>query len=167
MNTKSAIEGLNVPAVSAEDPANAGREEIDTRFGSISITKEKPIVFPHGLLGFPDMFHYVLTEFPSPKLRQFKLLQSLDNYKLSFITLPLELKNEIISQEDILQTCQDLEISTSSLGLLLVVSVHRKPSAVSLSVNARAPLFLDSQKRLAVQHVFQHDRYQVRHAISG
>ena len=48
-----------------------------------------------------------------------------------------------------------------------MVSVHRSPEKVTLSVNARAPIFIDTVRRSAVQYVFPGEQYQVRHAISG
>lgn len=142
-------------------------EVIDTRFGKVTIDKSKPVIFPKGLLGLPNKFHFSLTEFPSEKLRQFKLLQSQDDYALSFITLPIDVKNPIIAQDDILNACRDLGFDAEDLVVLLIVTVHRSPTEVKLSVNARAPLFIDAGKRLAAQYVFVHDKYSVQHMISA
>lgn len=157
-----------VSRISAGVPLEGGEvETIETRFGQVKINKTNPIIFPRGLLGMPDKYHFCLTEFPTEKLQQFKLLQSLDDYNLSFITLPIDFKNAIIEEKDLLAACADLEISTTDVVMVLIVSVHRSPQAVKLSVNARAPLFLDSQRRLAAQYVFQNDKYKVQHLISS
>lgn len=142
-------------------------ETIETRFGAVRVSKTNPIIFPRGLLGMPDKYHFCLTEFPTEKLQQFKLLQSLDDVNLSFITLPLDLKNPIVDEKDIIDACADLEVPMDDLALLVIVSVHRSPQAVKLSVNARAPLFIDAQRRFAAQYVFQNDKYKVQHIISG
>ena len=142
-------------------------ETSETRFGSVRINKTNPIIFPRGLLGMPDKYHFCLTDFPTDKLQQFKLLQSLDDYNLSFITLPLDLKNPIIDEQDIRAACADLEVGLDDLALLVIVSVHRSPQSVRLSINARAPLFVDAGRRLAAQYVFQNDKYKVQHIISG
>lgn len=144
---------------------DADAETIETRFGKIVLKKDNPIVFPHGLLGMADKTQFFITEFPSEKLKQFKLLQSLDDYALSFITLPLDIDNSIISKDDLYAACSDVDIPKEDLSVVLIVSVHRSPAAVSLSVNARAPVLMDAKRRLAVQHVFPHDRYQVQHSI--
>jgi flagellar assembly factor FliW len=142
-------------------------EVIDTRFGKITLQKNNPVTFPRGLLGMADKFHFFLTEFPSQKLARFKLLQSLDDYALSFITLPLNLQNGIIVPEDLSHACDDLGMNVSNLVTLLIVSVHRTPAKTMLTVNARAPLLIDSSMRLAAQYVFQTDRYQVQHVITA
>ncbi len=138
-------------------------EVIDTRFGKITLQKKSPLTFPRGLLGMADKFNFFLTDFPSPKLSHFKLLQSLDDYDLSFITLPLGLQNGIIMAEDLSHACKELGIAVENLVTLLIVSVHRMPGKTTLSVNARAPLLIDSQMRLAAQYVFPTDRYTVQH----
>lgn len=141
-------------------------EVIDTRFGKVTIYRKNPVIFPNGMLGMPDKFEYCITKLPSEKLARFKLLQSLDDLELSFITLPVEVNNPIIDKDDILAGCKDLDIRPDDLQLLLVVTVHRLPNAVRLSVNARAPIFINTPRRVASQYVFRNDKYQIQHMIS-
>ncbi len=162
--------GMRVSVNQLDSRVFLGTDEpdvIDTRFGKVVLQKNNPIVFPRGLLGMPDKFHFFLTEFPSEKLEKFKLLQCLDDYALSFITLPLDVHNGIITTEDLSLACTELGIAKESLAVLLIVTVHRTPSKVTLSVNARAPVLIDSSARIAVQHVFQSDKYKVQHVISA
>lgn len=147
-------------------PEMSGKEVIDTRFGKVEIYRQNPIVFPNGLLGMPDKFEFCLTNFPSDKLKRFKLLQSLDDLDLSFITLPVELANPIVEKADIENACRDLELPIGELTLLFIVTVHRQPNGVQLSVNARAPIFVHSMRRIATQYVFHNNKYQIQHVIS-
>lgn len=140
---------------------------IESRFGAVKVDKAKAILFPIGILGMPDKHNFALTDFPNPKLQQFKLLQSLDETELSFITLPIEVENGIIDREDILAAAQDMEIPADQLGLVLIVSVHRGISDVQLSVNARAPIFIDTSRQIAAQYVFTSNKYAVQHYITG
>lgn len=141
-------------------------EMVDTRFGKVTIYRRNPIVFPNGLLGLPDKFEYCLTKFPSEKLARFKLLQSLDDKELSFITLPTELDNAVIDKADILVACKDLDIAPDDLTLLLIVTVHRAANNIRLSVNARAPLFVHTHRRVANQYVFHSNKYQIQHMVT-
>lgn len=141
--------------------------EIDSRFGKVSVDKAKSILFPVGILGMPEMHNFALTDFPNAKLHQFKLLQSLDDHNLSFITLPLELDNGIIEQADLAAAAKDMEIPVEQLGVVLVVSVHRGLTDVQLSVNARAPIFFDTTRQIAAQYVFTSSKYPVQHFITG
>ena len=152
------------PQAMPEEPES---DVMNTRFGQVTVYRKNPIVFPNGLLGIPDKFSYCLTRFPSEKLARFKLLQSLEDADLSFITLPIEMDNAVVAREDIITACKEIEMNVDDLTMLLIVTVHRTPSAVRLSVNARAPLLLDASNRTAVQFVFPNPKYDVRHMISA
>lgn len=140
-------------------------ETIKSRFGEITVDTSKAIIFARGMLGIPDKHNFVLATFPNPKMQQFMLLQSLDDTSLSFITLPLDLKNNIISDSDISAACRDLQISEANAAILLIVNVHRGLDQVKLSVNARAPLLIDATRKVGAQYVFQHDNYKVQHML--
>ncbi|MEQ1789114.1 MAG: flagellar assembly protein FliW [Rickettsiales bacterium] len=140
-------------------------ETIQSRFGEISLDSSRLITFPRGLLGMPDKTNFGLTNFSGSKMEQFKLLQSLDEVQLSFITLPVAVDNPIIAAEDILSAAADLQIFRDDLVVLLIVSVHRSPDNVRLSVNSRAPLFLDVKQKFGMQYVFHNDEYKVQHML--
>lgn len=155
-----------VPPQKMPDEKDTSIEIIDTRFGKVKINRKNPIVFPNGMLGMPDKFEYCLTDFSSDKLKRFKLLQSLDDLELSFICLPVALDNSIIDKQDIILACKDIEIPENDVALLLVVTVHRQSNGVKLSVNARAPLFISTLRRVATQYVFHNNKYEIQHLIT-
>lgn len=141
-------------------------EQIDTRFGKVTISRKNPIVFPTGLLGFPERTEYCLTKFPSQKMARFKMLQSLEDETLSFITLPIDNANPLFEPTDLMQAANDLGIPLAELTTLLIVSVHRDSVGVKLSVNARAPIFVNASKRTAAQYVFSTNKYNIRHMLT-
>jgi flagellar assembly factor FliW len=143
----------------------AGEITIKSRFGDVIVDTRKSIAFPRGLLGMPERFNFILANFPGEKMQQFKLLQSLDDVALSFITLPVDMQNSLITQEDLRAACKELQINEQQAAILLIVSVHRMPSQVKLSVNSRAPLIVDAERRMGVQYVFQNDAYKVQHML--
>lgn len=138
---------------------------IPSRFGEVQVDLSRIISFPKGLLGMPDRFRFALADFPTPNMQQFKLLQSLDDTALSFISLPLEVHNSLIAEADILDAVRYLNIPLNDMAMLLIVSVHRSPEGAKISVNARAPLFVDASRKLGIQHVFPHDKYKVQHML--
>ena len=140
---------------------------ITTRFGDVTITVDNPITIGKGMLGFPDQSRFCLVNFPVQKFQQFKLLQSLEDEALSFITLPLDVDNQIISRPDIEEVCNELSLPINDLAILLIVSVHRDQDLVRLSVNARAPIFVNTPERSAEQCVMRNNSYMVRHFISA
>ncbi len=158
---------------SGTNPANqttsrqSETEVIDTRFGKIAINRKNPIIFSKGLLGMPNMSRFCLLSFPSEKMARFKLLQSLDDLELSFITLPVDLNNPVVARADLEQAAKDLDIPLGELATLLIVTVHRERGTPQLSVNARAPVFLHASQRRAMQQVLANADYAIRHMITG
>ncbi len=154
--------------LSSSIPAEmSGQKIVGTRFGEIAVDLSQMLAFSRGMLGMPDRTRYALTAFPENKMPQFQLLQSLDDYTLSFIVLPLALENPIIAREDLIIAAQDAGIALPDLTAALVVSVYRSPEALRITVNARAPLLLDMGRKQGMQYVFPHSRYKVQHAIKG
>lgn len=153
------------PTTASTGNAAQNGSVIVSRFGEVSVDLSKAVVFPGGMLGIPDKTRYVVVPFPGEKMQQFMLLQSLDDPSLSFITLPLGGDNTIIAPNDISSAAQDLQIASGNLVTLLVVSVHRSPGQVKLSVNARAPIFIDAVRQTGTQYVFQSDQYKVQHML--
>lgn len=152
--------------ISQASPTGSGSMEVvRSRFGEITVSTEKALHFPRGLLGMPEKTRYALAGFPNPKMQQFMVMQSLDDGDLCFITLPLEMDNKIVAQQDIRNALSDLQIDESQLAVLLIVSVHRGLEQVKLSVNARAPLFIDVERKIGVQYVFPQDTYKVQHML--
>lgn len=151
----------------ASSPNSDEFQRIETRFGTIEVSRKSPLIFEHGLLGVPNSHSYALVDFPSEKLGHFKLLQSLDELELSFITLPLAIENHIIERADLEKAATDIGISIDNMAVMLIVSVHRTPNQVLLSVNARAPLLVDVTNRYSIQYVFQHSRYKVQHMLDA
>ncbi len=158
-----AVIGQSLSAMASHAPE---AEEMDTRFGRITVNPRQAIHFPTGLLGMPDKANFCLTHFPSEKMARFKLLQSLDDAALSFITLPVDVQNPIIERADIEQAAQDLEIPLDDVAILLVITVHRESGVAKLSTNARAPILVHVSRRTATQYVFPHTKYLIRQPLT-
>lgn len=142
-------------------------EWVESRFGKIRINRESAIYFPRGILGFPENLDFCLADFPGEKMQQFKVMQCLNDKDLSFVVLPVQTQNPMIDQPDVDEAAEILGIEKQNLAILMIVSVHRKATSVSLSVNARAPIFIDTDKKLAAQFVFPNNKYEIRHFITG
>jgi flagellar assembly factor FliW len=141
-------------------------EEIESRFGRVTIYPRQQIIFPNGMLGMPDKARFCLSHFPSEKMARFKLLQSIDDLSLSFITLPVDITNPIIEREDLEQAARDLEMPIDDLAVLLIVTVHRESGVAKLTVNGRAPVLMHIERRVAAQYVFPNTKYLIRQPLS-
>lgn len=148
----------------------ADEMQVESRFGPVTVRLSQSVHFAKGMLGMPDKHRYCLAELPgaagSPKMEKFKLLQSLEDHTLSFIVLPVDNENTLIDAADVDSACKDLDIDKENLVLLFVVSVNRTPVESVVSVNARAPIFIDTGKKKAEQHVLSNSKYLIQHRIN-
>lgn len=151
-----------LPAGQQDSEADDRRLVIESRFGALAISPENAVEFPKGLLGFADLRGFALADLDDARFPQLKVLQSLDDVKMSFLTLPVDPANGIIEAEDLKEACENLRFSFADLVVLLVVAVRRINAKVVVTANLRAPLLIDSEARLAAQYVLSNSRYPVR-----
>lgn len=145
-------------------PAAAEAPPLVTRFGAIALDPEHIIVFPHGLLGFAGQHRYVLTDIPGADAL-FRLLQSLDDPDLSFVVLPLDASDGPIAIADLVSARKALAIEEAALAVLAIVTLRAEHERVDFTVNLRAPLLVDTGRRLGYQHVLPNDAYPLRHPL--
>ncbi len=144
---------------------------INSRFGKLKINRDKAIFFPNGLLGMTEFKKFSLCKFPNPKFVDFQILQSLESEELSFIVLPVNNESEkyanIIKEELVTECCDDLQISKEEMAFLMITSIERdkKTNNANITVNARAPLIINTSTRNGIQYVFPHENLDIRHQI--
>lgn len=139
---------------------------IQSRFGEVEIRKDNAIYFPHGLLGLQPKLHFGLVDMPQKNMGQFKLLQCLNDSTLSFVVLPLDMDNTLIAREDLMETCEVLNVKAENLLTLLIVSVQRSPEGNKVTANVRAPVIIDVADKAAIQFVFPHSKYEICHTLA-
>lgn len=178
MRTSNIQEMVKVASIIAvQDPVAASednKEYIESRFGKIKVDLDKTISFTYGLLGMPDKIKFCLANFPDNKFDDFKILQSIDDLSLSFITLPLgtiEAASYLIDKEDLLRCSEILKLPASNMLIFLITSIHNKinpengDNETKISVNVRAPLIIDAENYLGIQYVLPQEKYLIQHII--
>ncbi len=153
----------NKKSLESENPL----KKIHSRFGEIEINLEKKITFPHGILGLPSKLHFCLADFPREGFGQFKLLQSVEDTELCFITIPADHRDCYVSEADLTDACKVMEIDPENMLVLFIVTTHRSPNQETrISVNAKAPILVNTTDYTALQYVFNNKDYEIRHMIS-
>lgn len=138
---------------------------IDTRFGQIALVERQVLEFPGGLPGFEQARRFVLIDLESPRFSPFLLLQGIDGGTPSMAVLPLDIRCDIYKTEDLSDAARALGIVFEDCGLLLVATIRRADTEVSVTVNLRAPILVDLRRRCAWQKVLPSDRYAIRHRL--
>ena len=161
---------IAVSLISAAPPAaspvsEVSRITIESRFGPLHYDPAKTVTLPKGLLGFVDYREFILAEIPNREPSRFKLLQCTTDASLSLIVLPLLDSGDIIKLADREDACHLLGLALDQVVFLLVVTIRHMADSVQLSVNARAPLIIDSERQIGYQHVLSNSKYEVRHTL--
>jgi len=130
-----------------------------TRFGTISIKKEKTIDMPFGMLGFPDKKKFIILQHREKS--PFFWYQSVDDESLAFvITNPFLFKPDYeIDLEDALK-----EMSWNGVGnehhleIYIVVNIP-KGLPQKMTGNLIGPILINNKVRQAVQIVISDSPY--------
>jgi flagellar assembly factor FliW len=120
------------------------------------------IAFPQGLPGFPDATRFALLPLD---------VQCADEADLRFLVLPYLEKRLPLRREDLDRACTLAGVPSEHAAILLVVT-RRPPVAAAdgagqLCVNLRAPVLVNTERRIAVQCVLPSPDYSVRHPLAA
>ncbi len=136
---------------------------VTSRFGEIDVDESRIIEMRGGILGFEHLKKYILHI--QDEKTPFWWFQSLDDGKVAFVVInPLVVKTDyepVISDDDV----KSLEIdSVEDVVLMAIVTIRSNPFIVS--ANLRAPIVINSRKKLAKQIVLEDPDYPVQHYLT-
>ena len=145
-----------------EDPGSPEGISIETRFGAFVFTPANLFLFPKGLVGFSQLRHFGLGNFPDPQLADFNLLQSIDDPELTFIVHPLPFEGGPIASSDVEECYEACNVGLAHGHLLSIVTIQPTGDGIQLSINLRAPILLDVSRMQGRQFVLSNNDYPVR-----
>jgi len=137
---------------------------IDTkRFGQIEIDDSKIITFINGLMGFENLKKYALIDHPGTNI--LKWLQSMED---PYVSLPVVDPTAFfpnyspkISQDELKALkLQKLEQAAA----ICIITVPQ--DAQKATINLKAPIVLNPEKRLADQVIAENPEYLVKHPLN-
>jgi flagellar assembly factor FliW len=133
-----------------------------TRFGSLSVPTEALLIFPSGLLGFPEWTRYVMLDHDTDA--PFKWLHCVEEASLAFVIIDPALFNQ--NYQVTISSEARLEVEgneTDELSLVVILTIPSDdPSAVT--ANLRGPLLMNPRTRLCKQLVLTED-YPTRYPV--
>ncbi len=125
------------------------------RFGTFDVKDETLLVFPSGILGFPDWTKYVMLDHDTDA--PFKWLQYVEEPQLAFVILdPAYFKPDY---QITIATDALIEIQKKDDDELSVVTILTIPSddPTAVTANLRGPLVMNHRTRLCKQLVLSED----------
>ena len=145
--------------------APAATLTVETRFGSITFGPSNTLHFPQGLVGLPQAKRFGLSPIPDPRMGQFMILQSLDDFALSFLVLPLQIGPNSVTHEDAAEACAALAVPLTDADFFTVVTLRQADQGLSVSINLRAPIIVDAKSHVARQYVLANQKYPIRQPL--
>jgi flagellar assembly factor FliW len=133
-----------------------------TRFGNLNVSAESLLIFPSGLLGFPEWTRYVILDHDTDA--PFKWLHCAEEASLAFVVIDPVLFHENYQVAISPEARGEVEGSeTDELGLAVILTIPSDdPSAVT--ANLRGPLLMNPRTRLCKQLVLSED-YPTRYPV--
>lgn len=131
-----------------------------TRFGQVEVDDERIIVFPDGLLGFPDVKNFVLLQ--TNEEGTFFWLQSVDRPELAFV----------VSDPMLFVPDYQVPVKTEEFQLIGLESLRDAQVFVivnkidrTLTGNLQGPLVINANNRRGRQLVLSEKKYNTRHPL--
>lgn len=124
------------------------------------------LLIPSGLIGFSGYHSYVLSHVPYRNLTNFKVLQSVENEntKIAFLVLQLNPFNSVMSVSDIEFIAEVMNVKIINLQVLLVATPQlSEDGKYNITLNTKAPIFVDKSNNIAMQYVLQSSHYNTKH----
>jgi flagellar assembly factor FliW len=132
------------------------------RFGQLSIKASEQILFPNGILGFPDLKKFCLVDPGDDTLIVW--LQSLDEPSIAFPALePKIFKPEYAAR---LSAHELRDLKLEMVHQSAVFSILTIPEDVSqMTANLKAPIVINLKEQIAKQVVLQEAEYSIQHSM--
>jgi len=126
---------------------------------------ENIVNFSKGLIGINKADMFCIKNYNTKKkISSFKKFVSL-NGNYSFITLQIDIKNKFLDYDDITNTCRKLDIDLKNTKIFIIATVVTKNDTDMLSLNFKAPIFVNTKNKEAVQYVMKSEKYDKQHVL--
>ena len=140
--------------------------DIETRiFGKVSIGEDRVINFANGILGFPDLKRFTLLhDVARGSNAGIHYLQSIDEPGFAMPVMnPMIVRPDYNPkvQEEYLAPVGDITKEETLLFVTLTVPGDVK----KMTVNLRAPIIINVERRTACQLIAEGDEYDIKYAI--
>jgi flagellar assembly factor FliW len=132
-----------------------------TRFGEIELEDSKAIVFPRGLIGFPEARRYVLLQPSAPG--RVGWLQSIDSPELAFPVIDGGNLGDAYPHPAPAKLAHEAGLGETELAVLVVVAAEKGKRLVA---NLLAPLVVDLESRSGAQVVLDPKQYSAAAPLS-
>jgi flagellar assembly factor FliW len=154
------------PAARDELAQGLADDALETRFGPVPLDPDRQIRFRGGLPGFPEVEWFQLDPIPG-LTSELLILQAVDAPGIGFITLPLPDDVPVLRDSDLADVSRMLDIAPGELMILAIVTLAAGQGEIEKYLNLRAPLFIDTRRKLGAQVVLADASYPLRYRFEA
>lgn len=131
-------------------------------FGDVEVTDESIIVFPDGLIGFPQFCKYTIFELP--EYQPFFGMQCIEEPHLSFVLVdPRMIVDEYALALSELDKANLGITSTSDLMVFALVVLHSDPN--NMTANLQGPIVINPETKTGKQIIVTNEQYKLKHRL--
>ncbi len=163
--TLSTLAGMTTPT----DPTAPTEPEnylVESRYGELAFGPDQIVHMNKPVLGFPHLTKFGLAKLPSQMGNNLVLLQSLEDANISFPCFALDMVNPLIDEADLKSACAGHNVKVEDCAILCILTVRQDETGKNaVTLNLRAPIIVDSARKLAWQTVLNNARYPIRHPL--
>jgi flagellar assembly factor FliW len=145
-----------------EAASRTGDQLLETRFGPLPLDPDRQIRFRGGLPGFPAVEWFQLDPIPG-LTSELMMLQAIDAPNVGFITMPLPDEIPVLRDADLADVSRMLEIAPGERLILAIVTLASGRDGIEKYLNLRAPLFIDTRRKVGAQVVLGDSSYPLRY----
>jgi len=126
-------------------------EKINTRFGEVEYDTENLLHFPAGLIGLPNLRHFVVM--PNKKEGPLFWIQSVDDPDIAFVLAdPTNFFLDYLLEPD---TSERQSLHIDANDTFFVLSVVTVPPDQNITLNLAAPIFFAPKTNRAIQVIME------------
>ena len=137
-------------------------ELITKQHGTFTYNEEDIITFKKGIMGLENLKKFIIADIKENTV--FKILQSIEDEDVGLVIIsPFEVKNnyEIELKENL---TENLSIS-SQKEVMLYNTVTINSDVHKITVNLKAPIVINMDKKLGEQIIIDKEEYKIKHPL--
>jgi flagellar assembly factor FliW len=137
-------------------------ELITKQHGTFTYNEEDIITFKKGIMGLENLKKFIIADIKENPI--FKILQSIEDEDVGLVIIsPFEVKNnyEIELKENL---TENLSIS-SQKEVMLYNTVTVNSDVHKITVNLKAPIVINMDKKLGEQIIIDKEEYKIKHPL--
>lgn len=133
-------------------------------FGEVEVDDSKIIIFPNGIIGFPDLQRFTLMYDEEQGSNTIKWLQSIDEPNFAMPVMdPLVVCPDYKPMVDKEEVSTIGELDESEMLVLVTVTVPH--DLKQMTVNLKGPFIINTKDMKASQTIIDNDEYPVKFPI--